>query len=160
MGWIPGWGSLWMVLPSVSALKFVSVPPPMGTLFPILRRNEVSTHISTPSFTPPDPPTPLYVPSPSIMNTGSFSFTYIPVQQIIAAHMSIIFNSFVDAWDICQWAHLQIKMTNSFSNHLLLIFSQLGDKSHLFKNFCDLASCRSYAAVISYECNSHFLSRC
>ena len=25
MGWIPGWGSLWMVHPSISALKFVSI---------------------------------------------------------------------------------------------------------------------------------------
>jgi hypothetical protein len=32
-----------MVLPSVSALNFVSVTPSMGILFPILRRNEVST---------------------------------------------------------------------------------------------------------------------
>ena len=43
MGWIPGWGSLWMVLSSISALNFVSVTPSMGILFPILRRNEVST---------------------------------------------------------------------------------------------------------------------
>jgi hypothetical protein len=43
MGWIPGWGSLWIVFPSVSALNFVSVTPSMGILFPILRRNEVST---------------------------------------------------------------------------------------------------------------------
>jgi hypothetical protein len=31
-----------MVFPSVLALNFVSVTPSMGTLFPILRRNEVS----------------------------------------------------------------------------------------------------------------------
>jgi hypothetical protein len=43
MGWIPRWDSLWMVLPSVSAPNFVSVTPSMGILFPILRRNEVST---------------------------------------------------------------------------------------------------------------------
>jgi hypothetical protein len=43
MGWIPGWGSLWMVLPSISASNFVSVTPSMGILFPILRRNKVST---------------------------------------------------------------------------------------------------------------------
>ena len=43
MGWTPGWGSLWMVLPSVSDLHFVSVPPSMGILFPLLRRIEVST---------------------------------------------------------------------------------------------------------------------
>jgi hypothetical protein len=43
MGWIPEWGSLWMVLPFVSALNFVSVTPSMGILFPILRRNKVST---------------------------------------------------------------------------------------------------------------------
>jgi hypothetical protein len=42
MGWIPRWGSLWMVLPSVSAPNFVSTIS-MGTLFPILRSNEVST---------------------------------------------------------------------------------------------------------------------
>ena len=38
-----GWDSLWMVLPSVSAPNFVSVTPSMGILFPILRRNKVST---------------------------------------------------------------------------------------------------------------------
>jgi hypothetical protein len=43
MGWIPGWGSLWMVHPLVLAPNFVSVTPSMGILFPILRRNEVST---------------------------------------------------------------------------------------------------------------------
>ena len=36
----PGWGSLWMVHPSVSAPNFVSVTPSMGILFPILRRKE------------------------------------------------------------------------------------------------------------------------
>ena len=41
MGWIPGWGSLWMVLPSASAPNFVSVTPSMGVLLPILRRSEV-----------------------------------------------------------------------------------------------------------------------
>jgi hypothetical protein len=30
MGWIPRWDSLWMVVPSVSALNFVSVTPPNG----------------------------------------------------------------------------------------------------------------------------------
>ena len=43
MGWIPGWGSLWMVLPSISTPNFVSVSPSMGILFPILRKNKVST---------------------------------------------------------------------------------------------------------------------
>ena len=43
MGWIPRWGSLWMVHPFVLAPNFVSVTPSMGILFPILRRNEVST---------------------------------------------------------------------------------------------------------------------
>jgi hypothetical protein len=43
MGWIPGWGSHWMVLPSISALNIVSVTPSMGILLPLLRRNEVST---------------------------------------------------------------------------------------------------------------------
>ena len=43
IGWILGWGNLWMVLPSVSALNFVSVTPSMGILFPILKRSEVST---------------------------------------------------------------------------------------------------------------------
>jgi hypothetical protein len=42
MGWIPGWGSLWMVLSFVLAPKFVSVTPSVGILFPFLRRNEVS----------------------------------------------------------------------------------------------------------------------
>ena len=43
MGWIPGWGSLWMVHPFVSAPNFVSVTPSMGVLFPNLRRGKVST---------------------------------------------------------------------------------------------------------------------
>jgi hypothetical protein len=43
MGRNPKWGSLWMVLPSVSAPNFVSVTPSMGILFPLLRRIEVST---------------------------------------------------------------------------------------------------------------------
>ena len=43
MGWIPGWGSLWIVHPFVLAPNFVSVTPSMGILFSILRRNEVST---------------------------------------------------------------------------------------------------------------------
>jgi hypothetical protein len=47
MEWVPKWGSLWMVLPSVSALNFVSETPSMGILFPILRRNEVSTFWSS-----------------------------------------------------------------------------------------------------------------
>ena len=43
MGWIPRWGSLWIVHPFILAPNFVSVTPFMGILFPILRRNEVST---------------------------------------------------------------------------------------------------------------------
>ena len=43
MGWIPKWGSLWMVVPSVFALNFVSVTPSMDILFSILRRDEVHT---------------------------------------------------------------------------------------------------------------------
>jgi hypothetical protein len=43
MGWIPRWGSLWMVLLSLSAPNFVSVTPSIGILFPILRKNKVST---------------------------------------------------------------------------------------------------------------------
>jgi hypothetical protein len=43
MGWIPRWGSLWIVIPPVSAPNFVSVTPSMGILFPLLRRIEVST---------------------------------------------------------------------------------------------------------------------
>ena len=42
MGWIPRQGSFWMVIPSVSAPNFVSVAPPVGILFPFLRRIEVS----------------------------------------------------------------------------------------------------------------------
>jgi hypothetical protein len=42
MGWIPRWGSLWIVVPSVSTSNFVSVNSSMGILFSILRRNKVS----------------------------------------------------------------------------------------------------------------------
>jgi hypothetical protein len=47
MGWIPGWGSLWMVHPFVAAPNFVSVTPSRGVLFPILRKGKVSTHWSS-----------------------------------------------------------------------------------------------------------------
>ena len=43
MGWTPRWGSFWMVYPFVLVPNFVSVTPSMGILFPILRRNEVSS---------------------------------------------------------------------------------------------------------------------
>jgi hypothetical protein len=43
MGWIPEFGSLWMIHPFILAPNFVSVTPSIGILFPILRRNEVST---------------------------------------------------------------------------------------------------------------------
>jgi hypothetical protein len=46
MGWIPGWGGLWMVHPSTSAPIFVSVTPSMGILFTILRMDKVSTLLS------------------------------------------------------------------------------------------------------------------
>ena len=42
MGWIPRWGSFWMVMPSVSAPNFVSVTPSIGILFPLIRRIKVS----------------------------------------------------------------------------------------------------------------------
>jgi uncharacterized membrane protein len=47
MGWITGWGSLWVVHSFVLPPNFVSVTPSMGILFPILRRNEVSTSWSS-----------------------------------------------------------------------------------------------------------------
>jgi hypothetical protein len=43
MGWIPGYGSLYMVHPFISAPNFVSVTPFKGVLFPLLRRGIVST---------------------------------------------------------------------------------------------------------------------
>ena len=43
MGWIPKWGSLWMVITSVFASYFVSVTPSMGISLSLLRRIEVST---------------------------------------------------------------------------------------------------------------------
>jgi hypothetical protein len=43
MGCIPGYGSLYMVHPFVSAPNFFSVTPSMGVFFPILRRGKVST---------------------------------------------------------------------------------------------------------------------
>jgi hypothetical protein len=43
MVWIPRWGSLCMVLPSIPAPNFVYVTPYMGILFPVLRRDKVST---------------------------------------------------------------------------------------------------------------------
>jgi hypothetical protein len=46
-GMAPGWGSLCMVYPFVLAPNFVSVTAFMSILFPILRRNKVSTHWSS-----------------------------------------------------------------------------------------------------------------
>jgi hypothetical protein len=43
MGWIPVYGSRYMVHFFVSAPNFVSVTPNVGVLFPILRRGKVST---------------------------------------------------------------------------------------------------------------------
>ena len=48
MEWILRWGSLWMVHPFILAPNFISVTPFIGILFPILRRNEVSTHVVFP----------------------------------------------------------------------------------------------------------------
>jgi hypothetical protein len=42
MGWIPGYGSLYMDHPFISAPNFVSVTPSKGVLFPLLRRGIVS----------------------------------------------------------------------------------------------------------------------
>jgi hypothetical protein len=36
MAWIPKWGSLWLVIPSVSTLNFVT--PSMGVLFPLSKK--------------------------------------------------------------------------------------------------------------------------
>jgi hypothetical protein len=47
MGWTSGWGSLWMIHPFVLPPNFVSATPSMDILFPILGRNEVSTHWSS-----------------------------------------------------------------------------------------------------------------
>ena len=43
MGWIPRWGSLWLVIHSVSAPHFVYVTPSMGILFPLLGRISIHT---------------------------------------------------------------------------------------------------------------------
>jgi hypothetical protein len=43
MGRITKWGSLWMVIPSVSAQHIVSVTPSTGILFPLTRRIEIVT---------------------------------------------------------------------------------------------------------------------
>jgi hypothetical protein len=45
LGWIPGYGSLLMVHPFVSAPNCVSVTPSMCVLFPILRRGKVVKHL-------------------------------------------------------------------------------------------------------------------
>jgi hypothetical protein len=52
LGWIPGYGSLYMVHHFVSVPNSVSVTPSMGNLLPIPRRGKVSTPWSSffPSF--------------------------------------------------------------------------------------------------------------
>jgi hypothetical protein len=47
MGWVPGYASLWMVHPFVTAPNFIAVTLCMGVLFPILRRDKVSTLCSS-----------------------------------------------------------------------------------------------------------------
>jgi hypothetical protein len=47
MGWIPELRSLWIVHPFFLAPNFVSVTPFMDILFPVVRRNEVSTRWSS-----------------------------------------------------------------------------------------------------------------
>jgi hypothetical protein len=47
MGWIPRWGSLWMVHSFLLASNFVSVTISIRISFPILKRNEVSTRWSS-----------------------------------------------------------------------------------------------------------------
>ena len=47
LGWILMWGSLWIVILSVSAPHFVSIIPSMGILFPLLRRIKISTLCSS-----------------------------------------------------------------------------------------------------------------
>ena len=47
MGRIPRWGSLWMVISSVSTPHFVPVTPSMVVLFPLLKRFQVSTFWSS-----------------------------------------------------------------------------------------------------------------
>ena len=47
MGWIPRWGSLWIIHPFILAPNFVSVTPFMGILFPIIRKNEESIYWSS-----------------------------------------------------------------------------------------------------------------
>jgi hypothetical protein len=54
MGWIPGYGSLYMVHPFISAPNFGSVTPSMGVLFPNLRRGIVSKLQSSGGITMPD----------------------------------------------------------------------------------------------------------
>ena len=41
-GWTTRWGSLWMVIPSVSIPHFVSVTPSVGVLFPLPRKIRLS----------------------------------------------------------------------------------------------------------------------
>jgi hypothetical protein len=47
MRWTPVCSSLWMVHPFILAQNYFSVTPSMGILFPVLQRNEVSTHWSS-----------------------------------------------------------------------------------------------------------------
>jgi hypothetical protein len=48
MGWIPGYGSLYVVHPFILAPNFVSVTPSMGVLFPILIQMNICLNISLP----------------------------------------------------------------------------------------------------------------
>jgi hypothetical protein len=47
MGWIPRWGSLWIVHPFLLASNFVFEIPFMNILLPFIRRNEISNHWSS-----------------------------------------------------------------------------------------------------------------
>jgi hypothetical protein len=49
MGWIPGYGSLYMVHPFISAPNFVSVTPSMGVLFPLTVKISSNPNINVPT---------------------------------------------------------------------------------------------------------------
>jgi hypothetical protein len=85
MGWIPGYGSLYMVHPFISAPNFVSVTPSMGVLFPILRRGIVSTLQSSffSSF--------MCLANCTLYLGNFYIFKYTKLPEVIITHYSFVF---------------------------------------------------------------------
>jgi hypothetical protein len=135
MGWLPKWGNLWMVVPSVSASLFVSVTPSMGILFPLLRKILsfwANIHISVKayhlcSFVIGLPPLGGYPPDPSIFLRIELHYFLLPCPPSSPFQMP-----FSKGLSCPQSSYFSIKMTKHHDQgNLLNKAFNLG--AHLFR---------------------------